>query len=224
MIGNIPGIILLTAALVLLVLASVTAPVDKHLYFLKAVFNGASVAGVGTGRTQLNIGMWGYCVEFAGGSECSRRHLGIGISNLNYAGIPNQARISNAILNGLAKGLILHPIAAGITFIALLFALSTHVIVDILASFVAFLAFLTTLIVFIFDIVLFVTARHRLNDSVPGSPASLGNAFWMVMAALIAQFFAMFLVCFGGFKRRRERRYNNDAPPMRQQWWRRNRL
>jgi hypothetical protein len=139
-------------------------------------------------------------------------------SDLNYAGIPNEARVSNAILNGLSKGLILHPIAAGITFIALLFALSTHIIVDVLAAFVTFLAFLTTLIVFIFDIVLFVTARHRINDSLPGSPARLGNAFWMVMAAMIAQFLAMFLVCFGGFKRRRERRYNNDAPPMRQQW------
>lgn len=52
----------------------------------------------------------------------------------------------NAIVSGLSKTLILAPICAGLTAIALLFALSTHLVMGILASLAALLALIATVV------------------------------------------------------------------------------
>ena len=52
-------------------------------------------------------------------------------------------------LPGATCALVLHPVAAGFTFLALLVSLGTHFVVGVLASLLAAWAFLVTLIAFI---------------------------------------------------------------------------
>ncbi|KAH8922508.1 pali-domain-containing protein [Atractiella rhizophila] len=223
-VGNIPGIIFLLGATILLVLASISVPVVKRFYFLESHFNGVEFAGQSFGRTKLTVGMWGYCINPPGGFEttCSHAKLGYGL-DLDFLNINDNGRLASALIRGLTKAQILHPIAAGITFVAFIFALSTNPVVDILASAIAFLGFIVCAIVFGIDCGLYITARNRIND-VDDDSTELGNAFWMVMTAVILTFLASFLVCFGFLKRRRASRRGAPAPVMteRRRWpWQR---
>jgi hypothetical protein len=96
---------------------------------------------------------------------------------------------------------VLNPIAAGVAFIALLFALgssvsmacfdkqSSHafplsqVISHILGSIVCFFAFIVAVVALGVDLGLFLAARHRFNSNLSGSPAELGNAMWWVFSS-----------------------------------------
>jgi len=99
----------------------------------------------------------------------------------------------------------LNPIAAGVTFLALLVALFPFLITGILASLLSFFAFLVTLAALAFDLGLFLTLRSRLNN-INGVHATLGNAMWFVVAALGAQLLATFTVCFTHRSNKRNRR------------------
>lgn len=97
---------------------------------------------------------------------------------------------------------------------ALFVASGPNVLLGIVGSILSFWAFTVTLVIFIIDLVLFVTARHRLNQD-PMTTARLGNGellrcsrwaieltevyalgIWIVLAALVLQLFASFTVCF----------------------------
>lgn len=132
----------------------------------------------------------------------------------------------------LSKTLILAPIAAGLTFIALLFALSTHLVMGILASIASLIALLATL-VFLgvrpfpplrfcalvcraaadgdltctqLALGFFITARNRINDNVPNSNLGLSSMIWLVVAAAGAQLIAALTVCFTRSRRSRKAR------------------
>lgn len=132
------------------------------------------------------------------------------------------------IMQVLSKTLILAPIAAGLTFIALLFALSTHLVMGILASIASLIALLATL-VFLgvrlpcsrrparpsadeslsleqLALGFFITARNRINDNVPNSNLGLSTMIWLVVAAAGAQLIAALTVCFTRSRRSRKAR------------------
>ena len=62
------------------------------------------------------------------------------------------------------RGLAIHPVAAGASFVALLLSLSTHLTVTLLASLVSFLAAVITLIAFAVDIALLALVKHEMNN------------------------------------------------------------
>ena len=75
---------------------------------------------------------------------------------------------------------ILVHTATGVTFIALLLSLSTHVTFTLLASLASFLAALLTLIAFAIDIALYAWVKHQMGkldgvgsttDTAPGECA-----------------------------------------------------
>ncbi|KAH8922510.1 pali-domain-containing protein, partial [Atractiella rhizophila] len=203
--GNIPGIILLLGATVLLIIASLGLETTKTFYYLDAHISG--ISGV-TGAARLKLGTWSWCVNTGNGNTCSDTGIGYDLKNLFFSGISvlDQKTIQNSVIEGLTKALILVPIGAGLSFLALLFALSTNILLDILASVFSFLAALVTGIAVCFEAAAFVIARDRINDAdAANDSATLGNNFWFVIASFIAQFLAMFLVLFGCLKRRRSR-------------------
>ena len=67
---------------------------------------------------------------------------------------------------------------------------------------VSALAFLTTLVVWVIEMVLFGTARHHMRDR--GLDATWGNANWLVLGALVALFIAFFASLCGSFGRYRK--------------------
>jgi hypothetical protein len=62
------------------------------------------------------------------------------------------------------RGLAVHPVAAAVSFVALLLSLSTHLTVTLLASLMSFLAALITLIAFAIDIALLALVRHEMDN------------------------------------------------------------
>ncbi len=96
----------------------------------------------------------------------------------------------------------LHFIGTAVTFIAFLLSFSTHITITLVASFVAFLAALITLIAFAIDIALFALVKHAINGLDIGAKTDVAPGFWLTFASLILLLLGGCTVCFG---RRRER-------------------
>ena len=97
------------------------------------------------------------------------------------------------------------PLAAIVSFVALLLSFSTHITVTLLASLISFLAATITLIAFAVDIALFAFVKHEvgtLNNS--SFTTNTAPAFWMTFASFILLLLAGCTVCFG--RRRQGRR------------------
>ncbi|KAL1746620.1 SUR7/PalI family-domain-containing protein [Schizophyllum fasciatum] len=206
----IPGIFFIFAALVLNFLVSISLPYLTALDVARATFDtGASAGGVDSGVRQVRFGVWSSCVYQDDGTKTCRD------AKLSYSvGFedPKESDVSVVIGPSWTRGLILHPIATGVTFIALLFSFSTHIAISLVASLLSFLSAVLTLVAFAIDIALFVYIKHQV-DKLPnvdgtGKP---GPGFWMTLAAFIVLLLAGCTVCFG---RRRQRMSSATAYPM----------
>jgi len=93
-------------------------------------------------------------------------------------------------------------------------AVCAHIVTHILGSIIAFFAFLITVVALGIDLGLFLAARHRFNENLSGSPAHLGNAMWMVVAATVALLISALTICFGSVHDRRNRRTSMNATPV----------
>lgn len=114
------------------------------------------------------------------------------------------------VLHRLSYGLILHPIGAALGFIAVVFGLigiaAASRFATIMMSMAAALGALVTLVVFVFDMVIFNIIRNRVRSA--GGDAMLvsfffhyilkrsvlmeqGNANWLTVGAVVAFFLSM---------------------------------
>jgi len=211
------GVFFLLVATVLLIVVSVGTPVWDSVYFLKADIN----PGI------LKLGQWGYCLD----SVCTKAHLGYKLTLIASGSNDVSAEVASGVVHGLTFALILRPIAAGISFIALLFAVCNHLLTGIVGSLCSCLAFVVTIVAWGIDLGLFLTARHRLNNLYGGNSAHLSNAIWLVLIAWLCQLFAACTVCFVSRSHRRRRaletRNDTAAAPAgmvevpRRHWWQR---
>jgi len=88
-------------------------------------------------------------------------------------------------IQNLTYGLIFHPIAAGLSGLAVLFGISSaffHRKGPILMALFSSLATLFTFLAFILDLALFTIARNEFLKS--GWSSQYGNAMWLAMGAL----------------------------------------
>ncbi|CAE6339881.1 unnamed protein product [Rhizoctonia solani] len=182
-----PGLFFCFAACVLLVIVTVSAPIWNDVSFLNA-----SVAG-----REIHFGVFGYTgSERRLGYEIDPAILGLNTDNLNTTTIRNLTYI-----------MVLHPVAAGLAGLAVIFGLCGAAysrVGTIFMSLAAALATICTLIVFVIDMVLWGIARNRIRDE--GASANYGNANWMVagaLAALLLGFCSAALGSCGRFSRRR---------------------
>jgi hypothetical protein len=119
--------------------------------------------------------------------------------------------LSSSSIHNLTVTLILHPIAAGLSGIAVLFGLcgsEYHRSGTVLMALSSSLAALITLIAFILDMALFSIARHEFRKF--GWSAQYGNALWLTLGALAALslgFCTSTFGIFGSYKRRRYATY-----------------
>ncbi|EMS19522.1 hypothetical protein NBRC10512_007199 [Rhodotorula toruloides] len=195
------GTFLFLSAMALLIVASVSSPIWDNVGFLHGSLNGQ----------RFTFGNWGYCIA----GRCSKTMLGYDRGMLNSAAGTNLA--GNAIVSKLSKTLILTPICAGLAFIALLFSLSTHLVMGILASLWGLLALVATCVALGLELGLFITAKRRINR-IPNSHASLASCIWLVVAAAGCLLIGSFLVCFTRHRRSRRDRdvdYAASYPAMR---------
>ncbi|KAF5372898.1 hypothetical protein D9758_001775 [Tetrapyrgos nigripes] len=164
----VPGLFLCFAATVLLIFVCVSSPTWEHISFLN----------VGRGANEVHYGVFG----FTG----SGTHIGYEFVNPSQLGF-DDSRINTKIIENLTKTLILHPIAAGLAGLAVLFGLcgvGYHRAGTVIMTLLAALATIITFIAFVLDMVLFGIARNRFRDQ--GTQAEYGNANWLTLGALVA--------------------------------------
>lgn len=126
-----------------------------------------------------------------------------GLSNADYSGT------STKTVSGLTNVMVLHPVACGLAFIAFFAALGSSIVGALIASALAFLAWLVTLVVMVVDFVMWGIVKNQVNDNrgSTGASAKFDVAMWLVLAAMLALFFGMILVLFTCCsKRRKDRR------------------
>ncbi|KZV85811.1 pali-domain-containing protein [Exidia glandulosa HHB12029] len=165
-----PGLFFCFAACVLLVFACVSAPTWEKISFMN----------VDTGGSTLHFGVFGY--------TGSGTHVGYRFppSLLGF----EDTRLNSGVIHNLTFVLILHPIAAGLAGLAVIFGLCGAAysrIGTIFMSISAALATLVTLVVWVIDMVLWGLARNRINGHT-GAHATYGNANWLVLGALVSLF------------------------------------
>ena len=167
---------------------------------------------------------------------------GIGYDLSRVGGALGGVDYDNSSADRASKALILHPIACGLAFIAQIVALASVQFGFLFASLIVFLAFLVSLVCMVLNFAIFGIVRNAINGNVAGSPASYGNATWLVLAAtislLIATLFTLFACCCGGDRKERKygrkNQYADDGyvgnqpamtqttyAPQRRHWWNR---
>jgi len=221
-------IFLLFAAFLLLLLVSLSVPIIHPIYLFKLALDISHDNDSADGS--ILFGLWGYCFtnvrasiaslhDSQSGSTCTPRHLGYTLpsSILDFLNI-NSSHTSNIISKAITAALVIHPIAAGLTFLALLFAIfiPCRGIVSRTFSgitmFISLIAALLSTIVFIIDIVFVALTRNRIRDATNGDISlSWGNAVWMTLGAAVALWAATVGACCGicacGGRRRERAKY-----------------
>jgi len=155
---------------------------------------------------------------------CTRSHVGYDAASIIQRVPGSDIDVSNAsakTANALTKVMILHPVACGLSFIAFLLAVGAGIVGSFLASMVALLAFLVTLVVLITDFVGLALLRNAVNKSNQAT-ARYGAGAWTLLAAAVCQLLAtvvvFFTCCSARLHKKRDRnssakaeRY--DSPP-----------
>ena len=112
----------------------------------------------------------------------------------NLIGLSTQT--TNILSKALLILLILHPVAAGLTLIALFFSLFLHATcAAVLASLAVVLSALTGAIVFAADIAIVIVSRQKLQ-TLPNSQYTVlfGDGVWMVLVAVCLTWVACFVL------------------------------
>ena len=109
--------------------------------------------------------------------------------------------------------LVLHPIACGLTFLALVLSLfmlrrtaGTTRGASLFTLLASLLAALLTTTAFLIDVILVAIVRHRVRKETDGDVSlTWGNAVWMALGATIALWLAILGATCGLFQIRRAR-------------------
>ncbi|KAK5987227.1 hypothetical protein PT974_11351 [Cladobotryum mycophilum] len=204
------GTVLLLAATALLIVVSITSPVVNNLSLMKVDLNGQNTIG-----DRVTFGTFGYCILGVNGRDaCTGSHIGYEptnvISQIDNVSFSNADHDSTKILT---KVFVLHPVAAGLSFLAFLLCLGTSIIGSFIASVFSLLAFVATIIALACDFATFAIIKHAVNTrSSTASEASWGTGVWCVVAAAACTLVAsllVFVTCCAG--RRKSSRRNKDA-------------
>lgn len=191
------GAFLLLAAAVLLLVASISAPVVNNIAMLKVELANKDV---------ISFGTFGYCLLGQGQSASFCTRTTIGYDPITLLESYNVAQYGNAAKNtvqALTNVQILHPIACGLAFIAFFASLGTSVLGSLIASVLSFLTWLITLAVTVTDFVAWGIVKDNVGSN---TYARFDTGMWCVLAAMIALFFATFLVLFSCCSLRRSNR------------------
>ncbi|KAL5478978.1 hypothetical protein ACEPAI_2266 [Sanghuangporus weigelae] len=204
---SIPGSIFLVCALVLLIIVSISLPFFSAMDVARTHFGtGIRSNNEDDAISQLRFGIWSVCFYRASDGDrfCSPRHHGYAVGIRS----PTSSDIAT-VGSSWTRGLAIHPVAAAITFFALLSSFSTHVTITLVASLLSFLAAFLTLIAFACDIALFAFAKHTFGDlDGVNADTDTGPAFWLTFVSFFLLCFAGCTVCFG---RRRARMDNASS-------------
>jgi len=214
----IPGIIILTIALVFSILCTISLP-TLHPFDIARIDFGDGlgiVNGIGNASGELRLGIWGYCyqIDSLGGFECTHTGHGYEVEVSNVAGG------TETVGSSWTRGLAVHAVACVVTGIAWLLSFSEHFTVTLVSSICAFLACFLTFLAWIIDIALYAETKHQMSNLGITESTWPGVAWYLTLVTWILLAFAGCTVCLG---RRRDRYAPGNEYPvnMAEPWYRR---
>lgn len=187
----------LVCSFILFLLVGLSLPVIKPVYLL--VFRSKVAQGIPTSiATDLKFGVWGLCASSAlkENALCIGPQLGYEIPETVVALTGFPTSIIQAVQQGLIAVLVLHPIAAGLVFLAMFASLflGSHGF-SIFVLVLTILAALVSTIVLGVDLGLVLTAKNRVAELNQFSLEILfGNAVWMMVVSVILVWVAVILL------------------------------
>lgn len=190
------GTFFLFVATILLLITTITSPVVNDISMLRVHLTNKTSHST----SAVSFGTFGFCVlNVAHPNDdddyCTKKIIG-------YNPLKEMAAIESTPFNDAAENtskaltrvMVLHPVAAGLSFIAFLLALGSGFIGAIFAALVASLAFIVTLVVMACDFVLFGIVKNKVNDSKSASHAEFSTGMWTILAAMILLFLGVVVV------------------------------
>ncbi|KAI6147965.1 pali-domain-containing protein [Pisolithus tinctorius] len=204
----IPAVFFFFAAFVLLFIVSVSLPYLTAMDITRVHADGnTELSAANDTISQLRFGIWAYCYDLTNGNRvCSTTGHG-------YSVVVNSTSNSVTIGSSWTRGLAVHPVAAGVAFIALLLALSQHITVTLFASLVGFLAALLAFIAFIIDVALFAYVKDQMGNLGFGGNTITGPGFWLTFTSMILLVLGGCTVCFGRRRRRMANATSTSTSP-----------
>ncbi|OAA46081.1 Actin cortical patch SUR7/pH-response regulator PalI [Metarhizium rileyi] len=186
------GTFLLFVSFVLLVVVNITAPVVNHLSMMK-VDLGRNAADA----NQVTFGTFGYCIrDIDDSDECTRSKIGYDPAYLmRRLDGSDFGDASASTAKGLTRVMVLHPIAAGLSFIAFLLCIFTGTVGAFLAALVSMITFIITLVAMVCDFVAFSIIKHDVNKN-GVSKAKWGPGIWLILVSAIFTLFGAAIVFF----------------------------
>ncbi|KAF7299100.1 hypothetical protein MIND_00858300 [Mycena indigotica] len=205
------GLLFLAALFSLLVGLSLS--IIKPIYILR-VFSTRTGQPVSSVATELRFGVWGVCASsslrqptfFSNFGQCFGPQIGYAIpqSIISLSGVSPE--IINVVLQSLYVVLVLHLVAAGMSFLTLISSLflASHTL-SILALVLSIATALVSTVVFAIDLAVVLVAKDnisRLGTTLHFS-AEWGNGPWLGLSAAILTWLAVIALsaracyCFG---------------------------
>ncbi|ORY60125.1 SUR7/PalI family-domain-containing protein [Pseudomassariella vexata] len=136
----------------------------------------------------ISFGTFGWCVIQSGDDDCSHSHVGYdaaGVLSNNSNCIFDTSDFAGDTANALTRVMVLHPVAAGLSFLSFLLALGTGVVGSFLAALVSLLTFIVTLVVLITDFVGFAILKNAVNRSDTGASSEFVLAVYFFCPFLL---------------------------------------
>jgi len=201
---SISTFVLLFIAFLIFLLVALSTPIIKTIYLLKITASTNPNQPVTSIATILKIGVWGLCAlsgldgpDAAG--FCIGPELGYNIPPDAIA-VAGKAGVSSStvtiLLHALVVLLVLHPIAAGLSFITFINSIFLgHHAVSIIALIWAVITALVSTVVFAIDLALVIVARSNVKSITVGHfEVTWGNGIWMVLVATILTWVGVILL------------------------------
>ncbi|KAF7532322.1 hypothetical protein G7054_g8062 [Neopestalotiopsis clavispora] len=222
------GSFLLFCATILLIITCISAPVVHNLSVLKVNLQDNN----NEFSPDISFGTFGWCVIRSGDDNCSGSHVGYdaaGVLSNNSNGVFDTSDFAGDTANALTRVMVLHPVAAGLSFISFLLALGAGVVGSFLAALVSLLTFIVTLVVLITDFVGFAILKNAVNRSDTGASSEFGACMWTLLVAaicnLLATVIVFFTCCSARLHKKRStgtakvERYDSPGRPVRRRWF-----
>ncbi|KAH7923506.1 pali-domain-containing protein [Leucogyrophana mollusca] len=207
---------MLFVAFILLFLVSLSVPIIKAIYLFRLAAQESSGTFDVSASGNVDFGVWGYClsavevsvlgIDHNTAAHCSPIKLGFTFDS-TIADALHASDIENALSRTLTAVLVLHPLACGFTFLALLVSLYTLYrghsytsgtgalpsrTISICALATTLLSAFLTILVFLIDAILVDVVRNKVySDSDGALTLTWGNAVWMALGATIAVWIAL---------------------------------
>ncbi|TFK76543.1 hypothetical protein BDN72DRAFT_831120 [Pluteus cervinus] len=201
-------------AFLLLLLVSVSVPITKSIFLFRLTADVGSDFLSTNAHGSVKFGLWGYCLsaidfsvlafEHSTTASCSDVHLGYTFDD-TIASALHVSKYEHLISRVTTAALVIHPISAALSFLALVFSLllfragSKHYVkrCTLACLVTASIAAVLGTIVFIVDAALIATIRHELAH-ITDNVLSLGwgSAVWLTLAAVMALWGAVITTSF----------------------------